>query len=82
VANTFFNSHGCAPDCRSSSNTPGDAFDRTGACLADDWESMNIFADPLFCDPAHDDYHVRSDSPAITGGRQIGAFLTPGCQAP
>jgi hypothetical protein len=91
--NIFFSSRGCALDCRNPfneialrdnlfwDNLPGDAFDRTGACLGD-WESQNLFADPLFCDPASDDYRVRSDSPALTNGNQIGAFLTPGCDPP
>jgi len=92
--NIFVGSRGCGLSCRNPlyqivfrdnllwSNSPFDASDWSGSCLADDWESMNVFADPLFCDPAHDDYRVRSDSPALTNGRQIGAFLTPGCDPP
>jgi len=43
------------------------------------WSENQIFADPLFCDPANDDYTLRSDSPALTGDRIYGAFPTPGC---
>jgi len=89
--NIFFDSKGAAINCRDNAtditltgnlfwgNTPEDARDDGKNCLLV-WRQWNVFDDPLFCDPAHDDYHVRSDSPALAEGRRIGAFLTPGCQ--
>ncbi len=58
-------------------NTPSDVDDPLG-CFPN-WQSANLFADPLFCDPANDDFHVRSDSPALSDALKIGAFTTPGC---
>ncbi len=49
-----------------------------GACRGE-YPTDSIFADPLFCDPANDDYHVRSDSPALTGSVPMGAFPEAGC---
>ena len=43
------------------------------------WSGNQIIADPLFCDPANDDYHVRSDSPALSDTLIMGAFAEPGC---
>ncbi len=39
----------------------------------DEWQALgydqhSVFADPLFVDPAHGDYRVRSDSPALALG--------------
>ena len=61
-------------------NSPTDVGDPEGCFIG--WQSQNLVVDPLFCDPASDDYRVRTDSPAITGGRAIGAYLTPGCPTP
>jgi len=88
--NIIASSLSCAIACRFSgsnidilnnlfwSNAPTDVGDPPN-CLGD-WEPTNLFQDPLFCDPGSDDYHVRSDSPAITGGNQVGAYLNPGCE--
>ncbi len=45
------------------------------------WADSMIVADPLFCDPANDDYHLAANSPAITADGVMGAFDTPGCGA-
>jgi hypothetical protein len=36
----------------------------------------NFFADPLFIDSVHDDYHLQIDSPAINKGTSEGAPIT------
>jgi hypothetical protein len=43
------------------------------------WLGGQLIADPLFCNPATDDYHVASDSPALTGDETMGAYPIPGC---
>ena len=43
------------------------------------WRSTQIFADPLFCNPGLDDYHVVQSSPALAGPEVFGAYDTPGC---
>ena len=61
------------------------------AVLLDQWESWqatgqdahSILADPLFVDPAHDDYRLRPDSPAFKLGfkpipvEKIGPYQDP-----
>jgi predicted outer membrane repeat protein len=49
-----------------------------GDCPAS-WADSMIVADPLFCDPVNDDYHVAENSPAIQGGTVMGAYSEPGC---
>lgn len=61
------------------SNTPADVDDPLG-CFPD-WQSKNLFADPLFCDPTNDDYYARNDSPALSDTLVIGAFAEPGCSS-
>ncbi len=87
--NIFAASNGCAVACRFGadgtdlsdnifwSNQPGDVGNPSSCFpyIAED----NLFADPLFCDPANDDYHVRRDSPALSDTLKIGAFTSPGC---
>jgi hypothetical protein len=87
--NIFALSSGCAVVCRFGAagttlqgnlfwaNTPSD-IGNPQSCFGTG-VGANLFTDPLFCDPTHDDYRVRSDSPAVTGGNAIGAYLTPGC---
>jgi hypothetical protein len=88
--NIFSLGVGCGVVCRFWKNTnvtlTGNLFWSNDRLDVDDplgcfpgWQSNNFFTDPLFCDPVHDDYRVRSDSPAVTGGNAIGAYLTPGC---
>jgi hypothetical protein len=60
------------------SNGGNDLGCSAGACESTE-PTVNILADPLFCDPENDDYRVRADSPALTGSQPIGAFLEPGC---
>ncbi len=43
------------------------------------WADSMIVADPLFCDPANDDFHVAENSPAIHGKEVMGAYREPGC---
>jgi hypothetical protein len=45
------------------------------------WSEKSIIADPLFCDPASDNYTVAANSPALAGKEVMGAFETPGCGA-
>jgi hypothetical protein len=89
--NIFSSSTGCAVACRTHVgattirdcifwDNDRDVGDPLG-CFGD-WAQDNLLVDPLFCDPGNDDYRVRSDSPALTGGRMIGAYLTPGCSGP
>jgi hypothetical protein len=87
--NIFTSSQGCAVACRGDAsgtqltdnifwdNAPGDVGNATG-CFPYS-ASANLFVDPLFCDPVHDDYHVRSDSPALSDTLVIGAYAEPGC---
>ena len=87
--NIFAGSQGCAVACRGAAsgtqltgnifwgNDPGDVGNATG-CFPYS-ASEHFFNDPLFCDPAHDDYHVRSDSPALSDTLVMGAFAEPGC---
>jgi hypothetical protein len=87
--NIFASSQGCAVACRGDAsgtqltgnifwaNDPANVGNATG-CFPYS-ASANLFADPLFCDPARDDYHVRSDSPALSDTLVIGAYDTPGC---
>ncbi len=87
--NIFASSQGCAVVCRGDAsgtqltnnmfwnNAPGDIGNATG-CFPYS-AGANLFVYPLFCDPAHDDYHVRSDSPALSDTLVIGAYDTPGC---
>jgi hypothetical protein len=42
-------------------------------------DAAQEFADPLFCDPVNDDYHVAMNSPAIMGKEVMGAYSEPGC---
>ncbi len=44
------------------------------------WTATQIFADPLFCNPALEDYQVAQSSPAMGGTEVLGAFDTPGCE--
>jgi hypothetical protein len=93
TSNVFVGAEGCAISCSNPSfatvahgnlfwdNAPSDIGDPK-SCFPDLGGEDDVFADPLFCDPAADDYRVRSDSPAITGGNPIGAYPTPGCSAP
>jgi len=61
------------------SNAGNDLGSDNGQCPAS-WAEGQIFTDPLFCDPAHDDYHLRSDSPALTDpAGPFGAYPAPGC---
>jgi hypothetical protein len=87
--NIFASSQGCAVACRFGAagtslrqnvfwaNNPGNV-DNPGGCFPY-IPTENIFTDPLFCDPAHDNYHVRSDSPALSDTLIIGAYAEPGC---
>ena len=87
--NIFASSQGCAVVCRGDAsgtqltnnmfwnNAPGDIGNATG-CFPYS-AGANLFVYPLFCDPAHDDYHVRSDSPALSDTLIMGAFAEPGC---
>ena len=88
--NIFSGSEGCAVLCRSEpqdvtmrdnlfwDSTPSHVGDE-GGCFSD-WEQDNVLTDPLFCDPANDDYRVQPGSPALTHpGGPIGAFTEPGC---
>ncbi len=51
-----------------------------GSCWPS-WSENQILADPLFCDPVNDDYHVAVNSPAITPDGVLGVYDTPGCGA-
>lgn len=62
-------------------NLPGDLASGTRACPPDG-VSGNVFADPLFCDPAHDDYRLDASSPARLGKEVMGAFDDAGCGPP
>jgi hypothetical protein len=44
-------------------------------------EFTNWVGDPLFCDPANDDFHLAANSPALGGILPIGAFSEAGCDA-
>jgi len=58
-------------------NNPTHILDEVGCTPG--WESDNTIADPLFCDPEHDDYRLASNSPAFQGEEVIGAYSNPGC---
>jgi hypothetical protein len=49
-----------------------------GTCPSS-WADSMVVADPLFCDPANDDYRVAENSPAIHGKEVMGAYSEPGC---
>ena len=88
--NIFAGSEGCAVACRFGAegttvrdnifwnNLPRDV-DNPRSCFPFS-PAENFFVNPLFCDPAHDDYRVRSDSPALAGPNVIGAYPEPGCE--
>jgi hypothetical protein len=59
-------------------NGGGDLGTGLGECSGA-WAAVLLFADPLFCDPANDDYTVASNSPAVTGEEVMGAYAEPGC---
>jgi hypothetical protein len=44
--------------------------------------ASNIVADPIFCNVENGDYRLSLGSPAILADGVIGAFTTPGCEAP
>lgn len=44
-----------------------------------EWTKSQIFADPLFCDPENDDYHLLPGTPAQVDGVVFGAFPILGC---
>ena len=88
--NIFAGSEGCAVACRFGAegttvrdnifwnNLPRDV-DNPRSCFPFS-PAENFFVNPLFCDPAYDDYRVRSDSPALAGPNVIGAYPEPGCE--
>jgi parallel beta helix pectate lyase-like protein len=49
-----------------------------GSTCPQDWISSQLVADPVFCNPATDDYRVSSTSPAL-GEEVMGAYRAPGC---
>ena len=59
-------------------NEGGDLASGIRACPPE-WSDQAVIADPLFCDPDDDDYHVASNSPAVTGEEVMGAYSEPGC---
>lgn len=51
-----------------------------GACVGWELTDGNVVADPLFCNPAMDDFTVAQISPALTHpAGSIGAYPDPGC---
>jgi len=50
-----------------------------GTCPSS-WMDSMVIANPLFCDPANDDYRVAENSPAIQGEEVMGAYEQPGCE--
>jgi predicted outer membrane repeat protein len=61
-------------------NEGGDLATGIRACPPE-WAERALIADPLFCDPANDDYHVASNSPALTDSMTFGCYPEPGCGA-
>lgn len=59
-------------------NTVGDVGGGDSTCPLE-WSASQIIADPLFCNPATDDFRVASNSPALTGEEVMGAYGEPGC---
>lgn len=89
--NIFSQNLGCGLACRDQArgqlgnnlfweNSPLEAGTSTGQCPVE-WLDSLMVADPLFCDPFRENYHLRPNSPAILGKEVMGAFKTPGCSA-
>ncbi len=61
-------------------NGGGDLGIGSGQCPSG-WADVLLFADPLFCDPANENYQVASNSPALTDSMTFGCYPDPGCPA-
>ena len=59
-------------------NMGGDIYYGPNHCPSD-WAQYMIITDPLFCDPASDNYSVSIDSPALSGAERFGVWTDPGC---
>lgn len=88
--NIIANSTGCGIACWDGAqatyganlfwgNTNTDVGGMRGDC-SPGWQELGVFADPLFCNPTLDDYHVAANSPALQQVQPLGAYDAPGCQ--
>jgi parallel beta-helix repeat protein len=59
-------------------NDPADGGTPPHEC-AGSWMEEGIFADPLFCDPANDQFGLAANTPAISQGVYLGAFPGVAC---